>query len=38
MTVDEVLYHWWMWAYHKGCESYFAIKARGIGSRPTEEK
>ena len=24
----EVLWHWWMWAWHKGAESYHAIKAR----------
>lgn len=24
---DETLYHWWMWAWHKGWESYWALKA-----------
>jgi dihydropteroate synthase len=28
MTIDELLFHWSLWAYHKGAEARFAIAAR----------
>jgi hypothetical protein len=30
VTIEEVLYHWWMWAYHKGAESYWRARAEDI--------
>lgn len=26
-AANEAFFHWWMWAWHKGWESYWALKA-----------
>ena len=30
MSTREVLYHWWMWAFHKGAEAGEALAARDL--------